>query len=80
MEDKNKIFKATIICSNSCYTETVLVIAKNEIQAHGLLCSCKEREVEYKNELKEIIINIDSPSVISNVGFGENDHDWNFDD
>lgn len=71
-----KIFQATIECNNTCYVETVLVVAENETQADSLLCKHEKRRVTYKNKLEEIELDLKTPHVIPMVGFGENDNDY----
>lgn len=66
-------YKATVVANNSCYVETVLVIAENEEQANDILCVHEKRKVQYKSKLKEIIIDKTKPNVIGMVGFGENE-------
>jgi len=68
-----KIYQATIVTNNSCYIETLLVIAKDKTQAHKQLCKHEEREVKYTRKLKEIEINMTKPNVIEYVGFGNNE-------
>lgn len=80
MSDGNKLFQATIECSNSCYVETLLITAKDKTEAHKLLCKHEKREVRYKSELKELALNMEKATVIPMVGFGENDNDNNYDD
>lgn len=74
-----KIFKATIEASNSCYVQTVLVIAENKKLAHDQLCKKEKRQVIYKSDLQEIQIDTNNPNVIE-IGFGENDSDYSSDD
>lgn len=76
----NKLYQATIECSNSCYIETLLIVAKSKDEAHKQLCEHEKRTVRYKRELKELDIDMTKPNVIPYVGFGENESDCGFDD
>ena len=76
----NKLYQATVVASNSCYIETLLIIAKNKKEANEILCKHEKREVEYKEELKELKIDMTKPNVIPYVGWGENESDYGYDD
>ena len=76
----NKLYKATIECGNSCYVETLLITAKNKEEAHKLLCKHEKREVRYKQELKELVVDMEKATVIPMVGFGENESNYEGDD
>lgn len=76
----NKLFQVTIECNNSCYVETLLIIAKDKTEAHKLLCEHEKREVQYKRELKELALDMKKATVIPMVGFGESKSDYGFDD
>jgi hypothetical protein len=71
-----KLYQATIECANSCYVETVLVVANDMEQADEVLCVNQKRKVTYKKKLKELQIDMTKPSVIEHVGFGENESDF----
>jgi len=75
-----KLYQATIECSNSCYIETLLIIAENEENADKQLCEHKKRKVKYKRKLKELEIDFSKPNVIPSVGFGENESNYEGDD
>lgn len=76
-----KIFKATIVSGNSCYIETVLVVAEDKEKAHTQLCEHEKRKVKYTKPLTELEIDMNKPSVIGYVGFGSSESDFNsFDD
>ena len=76
-----KLFKATIVSGNSCYIETVLIVAENELLAHELLTEKKKRKIEYKSGgLKELNVDFTKPNVVEMVGFGENEFDFEGDD
>ena len=68
-----KLFQATVVAGNSCYIETLLIVAKDKDQAHKLLCKHEKREVECKQPLKELNLDMTKPGVIPYVGWGEND-------
>lgn len=70
-----KIYQATVVASNSCYIETLLVIANDEKEANDILCTHEKRKVQYKRELKEIVFDMTKPNVIPYVGWGSNDDD-----
>lgn len=75
-----KVFQATIVSGNSCYVETVLVIAEDKEKAHDQLCEHEKRKVKYTRRLEEINIDMTKPNVIEYVGWGESDDDRHFDD
>lgn len=75
-----KLFQATIIASNSCYLETVLVVAEDKEKAHSLLCEKEKRKVKYTQKLKELDIDFTKPTVVGFVGWGHSDNDYSFDD
>ena len=75
-----KVFKATIVSGNSCYIETVLVIAEDKEKAHDQLCEHEKRKVQYTKRLEEINIDMTKPNVIGFVGFGCSDSDNHYDD
>jgi len=76
-----KLFKATIVSGNSCYIETVLIVAENEKLAHELLTEKKKRKIEYKSSgLKELNVDFTKPNVVEMVGFGENESNYEGDD
>ena len=75
-----KLFQATIISGNSCYLETVLVVAEDKEKAHSLLCENKKRKVKYTQKLKELEIDFTKPAVIEYVGWGHSDNDYSYDD
>ena len=77
---KMKIFQATIVSGNSCYVETVLVIAEDKEKAHDKLCEHEKRKVQYTRRLEEIKIDMTKPNVIGFVGWGSSDSDNHYDD
>lgn len=70
-----KIYTATIVANNSCYLETVLVVAESKEKAHDQLCEKKRREVKYTQSLKELDIDFKTPTVIEYAGWGNSDDD-----
>ena len=79
-DSKLKIYQATVVSSNSCYVETLLVTAADEKAAHRLLCEHENREVRYTRPLKEIKIDLRVPTVVPYVGWGESESDYGSDD
>lgn len=75
-----KIFQATVISKNPCYLHTVLVIEKNKNLAHIALCKQLGRVVTYTQELKELNIDLNTPSVIEQVGWGRSDSNYRLSD
>ncbi len=75
-----EIFQATIECSNSCYIETYLIVAKDKTEADKLLCMHEKRKVKYTRELQTIKIDLTKPNVIPSIGFGYNSSDNGYDD
>ena len=63
------VYQATIISNNSCFVETVLVIAESKDSARKLLAKKKKRTIEYTQPLKKIKIG-SSSKVIEMVGWG----------
>jgi hypothetical protein len=78
-EDDMKVFQATIESNNSCYVETVLVVAENEKQADVILCKHEKRKVKYTQKLMKVKISLTKPHVIPMVGWGENESNNNCD-
>jgi len=74
--NKMKLFQATIIANNSCYLETVLVVAENEEDADKLLCAQQKRKVKYTKKLKELDIDMTKPQVIEYVGWGHTESNY----
>lgn len=68
-----KIFKATIQAANSCYVETLLVIAEDKEKAHLQLCEHEKRQVIYVRQLQELTLDLTKPNVIPYVGWGHNE-------
>lgn len=68
-----KIFTATVEGYNTCYVETLIIIANTTKEAHILLCDHLKREVVYTRSLKEITIDTTIANVIGYIGFGHND-------
>lgn len=72
-----KVFKTTIEASNSCYVQTLLVIAETKEDAHNLIKdSLRDKynenpRVPYKTQLTEIDIDLSKPGIMQ-VGFGSN--------
>lgn len=64
INNKMKVFQATIVSGNSCYVHTVLVVAENEEKANELLCEQQKRKVQYTHKLKELNIDMTKEGVI----------------
>ena len=75
-----KIFKATIVASNSCYLHTLIIVAEDKEKAHNQLCEQQKRTVKYTQPMKELTIDLDKPSVIEYVGWGHKESDYCSDD
>jgi hypothetical protein len=76
-----KIFKCTIESNNSCYVETLLVVAEAVEQADSLVKeNQKNKWVKYTQPLTEIKIDLSKPQVVNYFGWGSSDNDNNFDD
>ena len=77
-----KLFQCTIVSQNSCYVQTLLVVAEDKIEADKLIKENQKtfHNLKYTQPLKEITINMDIPNVINYVGWGHNDNDCGFDD
>ena len=68
-----KLYQATIVTNNSCYIETLLIVANDEKEAHDILCTHKKRKVQYTEKIKELVLDMTKSNVIPYVGWGSND-------
>lgn len=75
-----KIFTATIVSNNGCYLHTLLVVAEDKKKAHDQLCEQQKRKVKYTEQLKEVDIDLNKPTVIEYVGWGHTSSDYGSDD
>lgn len=75
-----KVYTATIVSGNSCYLHTLIVVAKNEKEAHDQLCGQQKRKVKYTKPLKELKIDLTTPNVIEYIGWGCSDNNNSYDD
>ena len=86
-----KLFKCTIEANNSCYVETLLIVADNEKDAENQIKDSRRNqdkgsgrinptyEIKFTQPLKELKIDLNKKGIIE-VGFGCSDDDNSFDD
>lgn len=77
-----KIYKCTVEARNSCYLETLLVVAENIKKADILVKENQENKyVVYKQKLAEINVDFTKPQVVNYFGWGDNsDRGYDSDD
>jgi hypothetical protein len=81
-----KLFKCTIVCTgNSCYVETLLVVAENKEDAHQQIVDSKKDKynknpnIKYTQKLQEFNLDLSKKKVVE-VGFAHNERDYGGDD
>ena len=86
-----KLFKCTVEANNSCYVETLLIVADNEKDAENQIKNSRRDkdkgsgrinptyEIKYTQPLTELKIDLNKKSILE-VGFGCSDDDNSFDD